>query len=150
MSPPAELGADPAIKIERDSKPALTPPTSEGSNKKDDDSSSELSDLEPEGDGFPQEAKQEDDGEIYPDHYYDGGNVPVFKPVRFTVPYQCSGSSYTDRNAADHESISQLQRLYLEDRQIWNEIWHCESDPTPGMVSNTQWPSAQASSADDA
>ena len=91
MSPPAEAGTPPDIKLERERKPALTPPTSEGTNKKDDDSSSELSDLEPEGDSFSAEVKQEevddnvveedDDGEIFPDHYYDDGNVPVFKPV---------------------------------------------------------------------
>ena len=51
---------------------ALTPPTSEDNNLKD-GSSSELSDLELDDD---------DIGEIEPDHYYDGGKVPVFKPVR--------------------------------------------------------------------
>ena len=50
MSPPAEAGVDADIKMEDapDTKPALTPPTSEGTNKKDEDSDSELSDLEPE------------------------------------------------------------------------------------------------------
>ena len=66
-----------------DSRPALTPPTSENTDKKEDESGSELSDLEPEE---PQEehlvqSKVEDEEEIVPDHYYEGGKVPVFKPV---------------------------------------------------------------------
>jgi hypothetical protein len=52
-------------------KPALTPPTSEDMDKRDERLSSELSDLD------------SDDGEdIEPDHYWDGGKIPVFKPVR--------------------------------------------------------------------
>ena len=98
MSPPAEAGIDAEIKMENplDAKSALTPPTSEGTNKKEEDSDSELSDLEPEQIEEPPdvpkvkpeekveakvEEEVEDDGEIFPDHYYDGGNVPVFKPV---------------------------------------------------------------------
>ena len=88
LSPPGEANAGPEIKNEPETKPALTPPTSEGTNKKDDDSDSELSDLEPEEiseDPEPKvkpEPKQEDDGgEIFPDHFYEGGNIPVFKPV---------------------------------------------------------------------
>ena len=74
-----------------DSKPALTPPTSESTGKKDgDDSGSELSDLEPEVEEAEQkpplapkiEEEEDDDAEIVPDHYYEGGEVPVFKPVR--------------------------------------------------------------------
>lgn len=66
-----------------DSRPALTPPTSENTDKKDDDSGSELSDLEPEE---PSEEPSihttfNDEEEIAPDHYYEGGKVPVFKPV---------------------------------------------------------------------
>ena len=52
-------------------KPALTPPTSEDMGKRD-RMSSELSELE----------DDDDDEEIEPDHYYGGGKVPVFKPVR--------------------------------------------------------------------
>ena len=59
--------SDTDIKVEI--KPTLTPPTSED---KHDDSDSELSDLELDGDT---------NGEILPDHYYDGGKIPVFKPV---------------------------------------------------------------------
>lgn len=87
MSPPAEAGIDPDIKMEDapDTKAALTPPTSEGTNKKDEDSDSELSDLEPEQVGEPtlSDAKPGEGTEIYPDHYYEGGNIPVFKPVCF-------------------------------------------------------------------
>ncbi|KAL5451896.1 hypothetical protein PMIN05_000277 [Paraphaeosphaeria minitans] len=51
-------------------KPALTPPTSEDMDKRDERMSSELSDID------------SDDGEdIEPDHYWDGGKIPVFKPT---------------------------------------------------------------------
>jgi len=51
---------------------ALTPPTSDDMNShKHDDNDSELSDLD----------DVEDDEHLYaPDHYYDGGKIPVFKP----------------------------------------------------------------------
>lgn len=55
-----------------DLKATLTPPASEEADKGD-DSGSELSDLD---------LEPEDNGEILPDHYYDGGKIPVFKPVR--------------------------------------------------------------------
>lgn len=52
-------------------KAALTPPTSEDNDKRDERMSSELSDID------------SDDGEnIEPDHYFEGGKIPVFKPVR--------------------------------------------------------------------
>jgi hypothetical protein len=54
------------------SKPALTPPTSEDMDKRDERMSSELSELDSDDDGE----------EIEPDHYFDGGKIPVFKPVR--------------------------------------------------------------------
>ena len=65
MSPPSDLDTKAEV------KPTLTPPASEDANKHD-DSGSELSDLELDG---------ETNGEILPDHYYDGGKIPVFKPV---------------------------------------------------------------------
>ncbi|KAF2261656.1 hypothetical protein CC78DRAFT_546481 [Lojkania enalia] len=52
-------------------KPALTPPTSEDLDKRDERMSSELSELESDDDG----------AEIEPDHYFEGGKVPVFKPT---------------------------------------------------------------------
>ncbi|KAI9813977.1 MAG: hypothetical protein M1827_003441 [Pycnora praestabilis] len=55
-----------------DMKPTLTPPASEETDKMD-GSSSELSELDFDDD--------EDIGEIQPDHYYEGGKVPVFKPT---------------------------------------------------------------------
>lgn len=67
MSPQSDVD----VKIE--TKPTLTPPAS-GESDKHDGSSSELSDLELEDD---------DNGEIVPDHYYEGGRVPVFKPVGY-------------------------------------------------------------------
>lgn len=54
---------------------ALTPPTSEDLDKRDERMSSELSELD-----------SDDDEEIEPDHYWDGGKIPVFKPVRRTCP----------------------------------------------------------------
>lgn len=61
--------SDVDVKVE--SKPTLTPPASEEADQHD-DSGSDLSDLEGDGD---------DSGEIVPDHYYEGGKIPVFKPV---------------------------------------------------------------------
>ncbi|CAD6580385.1 MAG: hypothetical protein ASARMPRED_000204 [Alectoria sarmentosa] len=82
MSPPSEG----EVKMEihqADSRSALTPPTSENTDKKDDESGSELSDLEPEEapEKHPVQPKVENVEEIVPDHYYEGGRVPVFKPT---------------------------------------------------------------------
>ncbi|MCJ1307357.1 Lysine-specific demethylase 4B [Agyrium rufum] len=63
--PPMEEG------INESGKPTLTPPTSEDADKHM-GSDSELSDLELDGDK---------NGEIVPDHYYDDGKIPVFKPT---------------------------------------------------------------------
>jgi hypothetical protein len=74
-----EVESQPEVKIESSGETndvknaALTPPTSEDMDKKY-LSSSELSDLESD-DG------EDDDWEIEPDHYWDGGKIPVFKPV---------------------------------------------------------------------
>ena len=84
MSPPSEVDE---VKVEidqRDEKPALTPPTSENTDKKDDDTGSELSDLEPEErepSVAPKTEPIKEEEEIFPDHFYEGGKVPVFKPV---------------------------------------------------------------------
>lgn len=53
------------------SRPALTPPTSEDLDKREERMSSELSELE----------SEDDDEEIEPDHYFEGGKIPVFKPT---------------------------------------------------------------------
>lgn len=58
-------------KLPHEARQALTPPTSEEWNKHD-DNSSELSE---------QEDDEDDVGDIEPDHYYEGGRIPVFKPV---------------------------------------------------------------------
>ena len=86
MSPPSDGDTVVHIKTEDNTKPALTPPTSESTKDNHDDSGSELSDLEPEE--APklepvedQKEDDDDDAEIVPDHYYDGGKIPVFKPV---------------------------------------------------------------------
>lgn len=56
---------------------ALTPPTSDGEmneNQQKENEDSELSDLE----------FEDEDEEIFPDHYWDeanGGKIPVFKPT---------------------------------------------------------------------
>ncbi len=93
MALPTDIGE---VKLEidqHDSKPALTPPTSESTGKKDDDdddSGSELSDLEPE-ESIEEPAPgqtiidNDDDAEIVPDHYYENGNIPVFKPVSIAL-----------------------------------------------------------------
>lgn len=67
--------ADTASK-QPEQKAALTPPTSEDMDRgKREGSSSELSELE---------LDDEDIGDVEPDHYWDGGKIPVFKPVRHT------------------------------------------------------------------
>lgn len=59
---------------------ALTPPTSEDNDAKlETQSSSDLSDVE------ESKKEEEQEEEIVPDHYYDGGKIPVFKPVRHNV-----------------------------------------------------------------
>ncbi|EMD59211.1 hypothetical protein COCSADRAFT_101574 [Bipolaris sorokiniana ND90Pr] len=62
--------APPVPQDDATNKPALTPPTSEDNDKRFEDMSSELSDID------------SDDGEdIEPDHYFEGGKIPVFKPT---------------------------------------------------------------------
>ncbi|TKA47394.1 hypothetical protein B0A55_13293, partial [Friedmanniomyces simplex] len=56
---------------------ALTPPTSEEMNvdeRKQEHEESDLSDLD-------LDDEDEDDEDIEPDHYWDGGKIPVFKPT---------------------------------------------------------------------
>lgn len=52
-------------------KPVLTPPASDEGMEKKDDVDSELSDID----------MDDDEGEIEPDHFFDGGKIPVFKPT---------------------------------------------------------------------
>ena len=66
MSPPGDTD------VKAETKPTLTPPASEEADKHY-DSGSELSELD---------LEPEDTVEIEPDHYYEGGKIPVFKPVR--------------------------------------------------------------------
>ena len=66
---PGTPDPDPNIKLSE--KNTLTPPTSEDADKHG-NSDSELSDLE---------LDKDDGGEIFPDHFYEGGKIPVFKPV---------------------------------------------------------------------
>ena len=90
MSPPSE--GEVKIEIDQaDSRPALTPPTSENTDKKDDESGSELSDLEPEelAEDAPIQPNVSEEEEIVPDHYYEGGKVPVFKPVSILIHCNC-------------------------------------------------------------
>ena len=51
---------------------ALTPPTSEEMNHETKQDDSELSDLD---------MSDDDEEEIEPDHYWDDGKIPVFKPT---------------------------------------------------------------------
>jgi hypothetical protein len=75
MSPPGDGDDKP------ESKPTLTPPASDEADKHN-DSGSDLSDLE---------LESEENGEIVPDHYYDGGKIPVFKPVSQILHFRYSG-----------------------------------------------------------
>ncbi|KAL8912633.1 MAG: hypothetical protein Q9171_002358 [Xanthocarpia ochracea] len=67
------------VQIKSEEKPTLTPPASEGTDKHY-DSGSELSELEAETIEKADEGVV-DDGNIEPDHYYEGGKIPVFKPT---------------------------------------------------------------------
>jgi hypothetical protein len=68
-----DLPAAPASATTR----VLTPPTSEDMGKREEQDSSDLSDLE-----LEDENEDDDDiGDIQPDHYFGDGKVPVFKPV---------------------------------------------------------------------
>ncbi|KAL8806993.1 MAG: hypothetical protein Q9182_000974 [Xanthomendoza sp. 2 TL-2023] len=71
--------APPEVQVKSEEKPTLTPPASEGTDKHY-DSGSELSELEAESiEKIDEEVV--DDAEIEPDHYYEGGKIPVFKPT---------------------------------------------------------------------
>ena len=140
-SPPPEVGE---VKMEAEHEhahPALTPPTSENTDKKDYDSGSDLSDLsdrepdhveatvEPKAEPIEEpEETPKDEGieeEIVPDHYYGGGKVPVFKPVSALIPIllhsllrghimiDCMGVAYIH---LDHEPVSKLPGLHQENR----------------------------------
>ena len=91
-APPAQI--DDAVP-----KAALTPPTSEDNDKREERMSSELSDID------------SDDGEdIEPDHYFEGGKIPVFKPVC----RQCLPNSYyaaQRRSATIDPDICELQSM---------------------------------------
>jgi hypothetical protein len=75
---PAAVPEDLPIKTEEqpDDPIALTPPHSGHGADDKDGSSSELSEPLP-----VDEEEEEDIGDIEPDHYWDGGKIPVFKPV---------------------------------------------------------------------
>ncbi|KAL9039926.1 MAG: hypothetical protein Q9180_002237, partial [Flavoplaca navasiana] len=68
------------VHIKSEEKPTLTPPASEGTDKHY-DSGSDLSELEAESIEKGDEEIVDDGGEIRPDHYYEGGKIPVFKPI---------------------------------------------------------------------
>lgn len=75
VAPSIESPSDaPTKHIEPENPPkVLTPPASEEEMDKRHGSSSDLSDID---------LDDEDDiGDIEPDHYFDGGKIPVFKPV---------------------------------------------------------------------
>ena len=132
---------DPDIKMA--DKHTLTPPTSEDADKHG-NSDSELSDLE---------LDKDDGGEILPDHYYEGGKIPVFKPVslrpvlalqsiphkqdtKIPAPLKVDVVANTRSAYPDHRAISKLQQIHPQDRQVWDEIGHRQSHSTKRMVSN--------------
>lgn len=76
VTPSIETSCDQHSKLPdmKDAPRVLTPPASEEEMDKGNQSSSELSDINLDED-------DDDIGEIEPDHYFDGGKIPVFKPV---------------------------------------------------------------------
>lgn len=78
MSPEIRMSKKDDITKSREPTNALTPPTSEEMNldeakKSHEHEDSELSDLDLDN--------EDDEEEIFPDHYWDGGKIPVFKPT---------------------------------------------------------------------
>lgn len=75
-APVPSVEIDPQVKLEPEEKLVLTPPASIEADKQDG-----ATDQAPSN---PAEKEDEEDdiGDITPDHYYDGGQIPVFKPVR--------------------------------------------------------------------
>jgi hypothetical protein len=91
---PAEQPAGPALQPAPDDPPAaadgaaqplpqpplsrvLTPPASDDMGKREELDSSDLSDLDLDMD----KDDDEDIGNVEPDHYWDDGRIPIFKPV---------------------------------------------------------------------
>ena len=69
----------------------VTPPPTDESSKDHASNASDLSELELDD--------EDDEEEIYPDHYYDGGKIPVFKPVseeRYHDQCKCADQTYQD------------------------------------------------------
>jgi len=114
-------------------KAALTPPTSEDNDKRFERMSSELSELD------------SDDGEdIEPDHYFEGGKIPVFKPVCRQLRLRLVKLTNLREPAVmtvtivrlvkviltviriDHGTVPQLQALHRQDRQVRHEVWYCQ------------------------
>jgi hypothetical protein len=61
---------------------SITPPNSaDGKKHTPDGLPSELSDLELDNHNKPAPSIEAVEEDIEPDHYYDGGQIPVFKPV---------------------------------------------------------------------
>ena len=89
-SPSVETDLD--IKPEPEEKPILTPPASIEADKPDgsiDETPGDENDME-----------EDDLGEITPDHYYGGGEIPVFKPVRCPIAPD-SRQEQTDADRTD-------------------------------------------------
>jgi hypothetical protein len=82
-------------------KAALTPPTSEDNDKRDERLSSELSDID------------SDDGEdIEPDHYWEGGKIPVFKPVCCQLHKGCYAASTLSHMRRVFKHACALEKKY--------------------------------------
>lgn len=85
----------------------VTPPPSDESSKGRDSHVSELSDLELED--------EEEEEDIEPDHYYDGGKIPVFKPVSrslwLLVLRIAEGRSAYNCLRSDYGPIPELQEI---------------------------------------
>lgn len=116
------------VQIKVEEKPTLTPPASEGTDKPY-DSGSELSDLEVETTEKTDNKVDDNDGEIQPDHYYEGGKIPVFKPVCalynphpscvcLKIPRNClwyDMQKLISRVSLDNGPVPQLQDIHIQD-----------------------------------
>lgn len=79
-------------------KAALTPPTSEEFNDKRHDSP-DLTDLD---------LDSEEEEDIDPSYYYEGGKIPVFEPVSHSALLLATCASHANQHTTDNGTIQTL------------------------------------------
>lgn len=67
---------------------------------------------------------------IFPDHFYDDGNIPVFKPVRFGKDFFPLYANYF----SDDGPVSRLHEIHLSDKRVWHASGYRKSHSATRMV----------------